>query len=157
MIVLRLDSHHARLLGGAEADREERSEADRNLAEHVARQALAEDAGNPVDVSRRLDAPVEHREERALGAFLGGELARDEVEVCSDAREPLARVLVEALEDLDRANLLCRDHWTTLISCAHSNARFPPHRSGDLPRNESDEEVTMRRLSSTGSATSGSR
>ena len=51
-------------------------------------------------------------------SLLGGELAGDEVEVGSDARKPLARDLVEAPEDLDRADLLRRHHRTTLIGCA---------------------------------------
>ena len=98
----------ARRLGSPEPHREEGAEDDRHLAEDVSGQALAEEAIDPVDVPRRLDAAVEHREEGALGALLGRELAGDEVDVGGDAREPLAGGLVEALEDLDVP--LRRDH-----------------------------------------------
>ena len=54
--------------------------------------------------------PVEHREERPFRALLGRELAGDEVDVGGDARQPLARGLVEALEDLDRADLVRGHH-----------------------------------------------
>ena len=44
VVVVRLDPHHARRLGGPEADREDGAERDRHLAEDVARLALADDA-----------------------------------------------------------------------------------------------------------------
>ena len=76
VVVVGLDPQDPRRLGRAEADREDRPERDRHLAEDVARAALADDALDPVDELDRLDAPVEHREERALGARVRRVLAR---------------------------------------------------------------------------------
>ena len=51
-------------------DREHRPERDRHLAEDVAGRALADDPVEPVDGLDRLDAALEHGEERALVALL---------------------------------------------------------------------------------------
>ena len=66
VVVVRLDPHHARRLGRAKPDREDRAERDRHLAEDVAGLPLADDALDPVDELDRLDAALEHGEERAL-------------------------------------------------------------------------------------------
>ena len=90
VVVVRLDPHHARGLGGAEADREDGAERDRHLAEDVARVALADDALDAVDEPHRLDAAVEHREERPLVALVSRELARAEADVGRGAADALA-------------------------------------------------------------------
>ena len=78
VVVVRLDPHDARRLRRAEADREHRPERDRHLAEDVARLALADDALDPVDELDRLDAALEHGEERPLVALVRRVLARRE-------------------------------------------------------------------------------
>ena len=96
VVVVRLDAHHPRRLGGAEADREDGAERDRHLAEDVAGVALADHALDPVDELDRLDAALEHGEERALVALVRRVLARDEADVGRRAREPLALVRTSA-------------------------------------------------------------
>ena len=76
--------------------------------------ALADDALDPVDELDRLDAALEHGEERALVALVRGVLARRERDVRRRAREPLALGLGEAGEDRDRADLLGGDHPASL-------------------------------------------
>ena len=114
MVVVRLDAQDTRLLGGAEADREERPERDRHLAEEVADLALADYARDAVDELDRLDLAVEHREERAIGTLVGGVLARSERDVRRRAREPLPIRVGEPGEDRDRPDLLPRDHGSSL-------------------------------------------
>ena len=59
VVVLRIDSHDARRLGGAEPDRKQRAERDRNLAEDVAGEPFSDDAVDSVHGLDRFDAPVE--------------------------------------------------------------------------------------------------
>ena len=90
VVVVRLDPQHARRLGArAEADREDRPERDRHLAEDVADLALADDARDPVDELDRLDAAVEDGEERPLAALVRRVLPGRERDVRRRAREPL--------------------------------------------------------------------
>ena len=75
VVVLRRDAHHPRRLSaGAESDGEDSPEADRHLTEDVPGNALADQALDPVDVLRHLDAAVEHREQRLLAALLDGDI-----------------------------------------------------------------------------------
>ncbi len=76
VVVVSLDPHDARRLRRAEPDREHRAERDRHLAEDVSRASLADDALDPVDELDRLDAALEHGEERALAALVRRVLAR---------------------------------------------------------------------------------
>jgi hypothetical protein len=110
VVVAGLDPHHARLLRRAEPDREHRAEHDRDLAEDVPGTALADDALDPVDDLDRLDAALEDREQRALGALVRGVLARRERDVGRCPREPLALLRAEAGEDRDGGDLPRRHH-----------------------------------------------
>ena len=111
MVVVRLDAHHARRLGGAEPDREHRAERDRHLAEDVARAALADDALDPVD---RPAPPRSAPRARAKSArsLAGGRrvLARHEADVGRRPGEPLALGGAERREDLDPGDLLRGHH-----------------------------------------------
>ena len=110
VVVAGLEAHHARRLGGAEADREDRAQGDRHLAEDLAGVAHADDPRDPVGVLDRLDPALEHREEGALAALVGRVLARDEADVRRRAGEPLALGGVERREERDPADLLRGDH-----------------------------------------------
>ena len=72
--------------------------------------ALADDALDPVDELDRLDAALEHREQRALVALVRGVLARRQPDVRRDAGEPLALRLAQAGEQRDRRDLVRRHH-----------------------------------------------
>ena len=102
VVVVGLEPHDARLLGGAEPDRERRPERDRHLAEDVTRVPLADDALDAVDELRRFDPPVEHGEERSLRALVRRVLARQQGDVRRRLREPLAVLRLERGEDRDR-------------------------------------------------------
>jgi hypothetical protein len=110
VVVVRLDPHHARALGRAEAHRERRAERDRHLAEDVARGARADHSLDPVDELDRVDRSAEHREERVLAAFGDGPLTRQETDVGRRARDPLPRGGAEVGEHLDVPHLLRRHH-----------------------------------------------
>ena len=89
VVVVRLDSHDARLNGRAEPGRMGGAERDRHLAEDVARQPLADDLLDPVDELDRLEPALEHGEEGAVVALVDGEVARRKADVRRHAREPL--------------------------------------------------------------------
>ena len=110
MVVVRLDPHDARRLGRPEADREDRPEHDRHLAEDVAGLPLADDALDPVDELDRLDPTLEHGEERPLVALVRRVLARHEADVAAARAEPLALGRLEAREDREPPDLLRGDH-----------------------------------------------
>ena len=86
VVVLRLDSHHPGLLSRTKSDREDRAERDRDLAEEVARTALADDAWNPVDQLHGLDSALEQGEQRLPFALVRGVVAGDEADVGRRAR-----------------------------------------------------------------------
>jgi uncharacterized protein YndB with AHSA1/START domain len=113
VVVVGLDAHDARGLGGAKADREHGPERDRHLAEDVARMALPENPLDAVDEPARLDETLDHGEQGSLGAFVSGVLARDEADVGSHAGELLPLGLVERGEGLDACDLLRGHHETT--------------------------------------------
>ena len=75
VVMLRLDAHDARRLGGAIAAGKRRREGQRHLAEDRAGQAPAERALDAVELLHHLELAREHREERALAAFVNRELA----------------------------------------------------------------------------------
>ena len=110
MVVVRLDSHHPRRLGCPEADREDRAQGDRHLAEQVPGLAGADDARDAVDHPRRLDLSLEHGEERPLVSLVGGVLSGAQVDVGRRAADALAIGGVEAGEDADLPDLLRRHH-----------------------------------------------
>jgi hypothetical protein len=110
VVVGGLQAHDAGALRGAEPDREHRPERERDLPEDVARVALPEDALDAVDELDRLDPAFQHGEERTVGALVGGELARLEVDVGGGSADALALALLQRREDRDRADLLRRHH-----------------------------------------------
>ena len=81
VVVASLDPHDARRLRCPEPHREHRPEHDRHLSEDIARVTLAEDALDPVDEPDRLDATLEHGEQRALSALVRRVLARHEADI----------------------------------------------------------------------------
>src|SRR5207248_6126885 len=81
-----------------------------HLAEDVARATLADNALDPVDELHRLDAALEHGEERALAALVGGVFARDEADVRRHAGELLALGRIERREERDRRDFVSSDH-----------------------------------------------
>src|SRR5262249_23826664 len=105
-----LDSHDARGLGRAEADREYGPERDRHLPEDVPWVAVTEDALDPVDEPDRLDATLEHGEERAFVALVRRVLARSEGDIRRGPGELVPLGLPEIREHADRADLLACHH-----------------------------------------------
>jgi hypothetical protein len=95
---------------GPKAHREHRPECDRHFSEHLARLPRADDALDPVDALDRLDATLEHREQRAVFTFLRRVLARYEADVRRHLGEPCASVELESCEDLDPPDVLSRHH-----------------------------------------------
>ena len=148
VVVVRLDPHDARLLRRAEPDREHRPERDRHLAEDVPRAALADDALDPVDELDRLDATLEHGEERALAALVRRVLARHEADVGRGPGKPLAVGRLESREDRDPADLLRRHHAATLLRrrrCWTPAVRVAPYGHGSESDAGSDKRACARR------------
>jgi hypothetical protein len=114
VVVVRFDSHHPRTHRGAEAHREDRAERDRHLAEDVAGVAHADHPLDPVGALDRLDAPVEHGEQRPLTALRRRVLTRFQGDVGYDARELLALGPRERGEKRNPLDLLRGDHRPTL-------------------------------------------
>ncbi len=110
MVVLRLDPHDAGRHGRAKPHREHGAKHDGHLPEDVARVTLAEDALDPVDEPGRLDAPLEHGEERALSALGRRVLSRHEAHIRRHPGEPLTLGQVETREKLDATDFLGRHH-----------------------------------------------
>src|SRR5262249_56935610 len=98
----------------AKADRKNGAEGHGHLAEDVAGQPLADHAVDAVDAPNRLDAAVEDGEERPRCSLSRRVFAADEGDVRGHARQALARGVVKALKDLDRADLLRSHHLTAL-------------------------------------------
>src|SRR5581483_5228044 len=120
----------------AEADGEEHPEGDRHLAEDVARLPLPDHALDAVHEPDRLDAALEHAEERPLVPLVHRELAGRERDVGGDAAEALARGALEAFEDADARDLLGRHHrLRRLLTTPHGTApRSAPSRAGRARR-----------------------
>jgi hypothetical protein len=108
VVVVRLDSHHSRRLGSAEPDRIRRAERDRNLADDVAGASLADEALDAVDDLDHVDVPVEKPDQRRVVALVRGVLTRCKADVGRGTGEALARRRLEVGEDLDSANVVCR-------------------------------------------------
>ena len=70
----------------------------------------ADDALDPVDDLDRLDAPLEHGEQRALVALVGGVLARQQRDVGGGAGQLLALGVAELREQCDLGDLVGRHH-----------------------------------------------
>ena len=85
VVVVRLDPHHPRRLDGAEADREDRPERDRHLAEELSRVTDTDRAVDPVDEPGRLDLALEDGEERPLVPLVRSELSGAQADVGRDA------------------------------------------------------------------------
>ncbi len=94
VVVVRLDPHHARCLGGSEADRERGSEHDRHLAEDVARVSLADHPLDAVDELDRLDPALEHGEQRSLVALRCAANSPGTRSMSAAARETRSRAAV---------------------------------------------------------------
>jgi hypothetical protein len=122
VVVVGLDPHHARFLRRAKADREHRPQHDRHLAEDVPGEALADDALDPVDGLDRLDAAVEHGEDRALVALVGSIFPRHQANVRRHPRKLLSLGCVQRREGVDFADLLRGHH---LRGQATAQAWFP--------------------------------
>ena len=71
---------------------------------------LPDDALDPVDLPDRLDAALQHGEERALVALVRRVLARDEAHVRRHPSKLLTLGRVESCEELDLPDLLRRHH-----------------------------------------------
>jgi hypothetical protein len=89
---------------------EHSAERDRHLAEDVAAAALADDALDSVDELDRLDATLEHGEERPLRTLGRRVLTRDEADVRRRTRETVPVLLPERSEGRDPGDLLCSHH-----------------------------------------------
>ena len=128
VVVVRLDSHHPRRLGGAEADREDRAQRDRYLAEEVSRACGCRRRADAVDHPGRLDPPLEHGEERPLVSLVGGVLTGAQVDVGCGAADALAIGGIEAGEDADLPDLLRRHHPCLLLATVGTllQRRQPP-------------------------------
>jgi hypothetical protein len=81
-----------------------------HLPDDVAGVPLADDALDPVDELDRLDATLEHGEQRPLAAFVHGVLAGDEADVGRHPGELHELLRLERCEQRDRADLLRRHH-----------------------------------------------
>ena len=110
VIVPRLESHHARRLGRAKADREHRPQHDRHLAENIPDKTLTQNAINAIHRPDRLDPPLDHGEQRALVTFVGRVIPLHQPHVGSRAADLLALGLAQRGEHCDAPDLLCGDH-----------------------------------------------
>ncbi len=72
--------------------------------------ALADDALDAVDEPDRLDAAVEHAEERTLVAFVHGVVACDEPDVGGNTAQAVTIGRLESREDRDLTDLVGRHH-----------------------------------------------
>ncbi len=110
VVLGRLDPEHARLDGGAETNREDCSEHDRNLPEDIAGQTLPDHPRRPVDHLHRFDPAFEHGEQGAILPLVRGVLARHQAHVRRRAgKTPVLRG-AEHRKDLDPGDLLRRHH-----------------------------------------------
>ncbi len=87
---VRVDPHQPCRLGRPKPHREDGPEHDRHLAEDVAGDPLANHPLDPVSRLDRLDAPVEHGENRPFVTLLRRVLAAGEAEIGRCTRELLA-------------------------------------------------------------------
>jgi hypothetical protein len=81
VVVRRLDPHDARRLRRAEPERKHRSERDRDLPDEVARATSTDNALDSVDMRDRLQATLEHDEQRTVVTLVDRVLARHEPQV----------------------------------------------------------------------------
>ena len=116
MVVVSLDPHEARRLGGPKPEREPRPERDRHLPHEVTGDAAADDALDPVDERDRLEPTFEDGEQRPLVARVDRVLARHDAEVRRDPRQPLALDRAETGEDRDADDLVRCDHAVASVS-----------------------------------------
>ena len=110
MVVARFNPHHTRGHGGAEADWEHGPERDRDLAEEFAGIPPADHALDAVGALDRLDATVEHSEQRSFASLSCRVLPRCQADVRCDAREPLALRLIQPCEQRNQPYLFGDDH-----------------------------------------------
>ena len=110
MVVRGLDPGDARALGRTEAGRKDRAEDDGDLAEDIARVALADDPVDALDRLDRLDAALEDGEERPPVALVCGVLAGDEGDVGRGPGQLVQMVGAQLGEQRDLRDLLRCDH-----------------------------------------------
>jgi hypothetical protein len=109
-ILVRLDAHHARRIGGAIGARKRRREGQRHLAEDRAGQAPAERALDAVELLHHLELSRQHREEGTLSAFVDRELAGAQGDVGRGAHQALELALRQRREQRYGADFLDRQH-----------------------------------------------
>ena len=99
--------------------------------------SLANDSLDSVRELHDLDASVEEREQRRLIALVGGVLPGREADVGGRARQALTGHRLEAGEDRDPTNVVCRDHEKSIadLNKRERNGRKPiqPAGSSTLP------------------------
>ena len=110
VVILSLEPHDARFLGGTKADGKHRSESDRELSEYVAGAPLADGAFDPVGEPDSFDATLEHCKQRPLVPLVHRVLTRHKADVSHHAGQSLTAVRVQGRKDRDRADFLRRYH-----------------------------------------------
>ena len=110
VVVVSRHPHDPRRHCCAEAHREHRPEHERHLAEEVPGVTLTDDALDPVDELDRLDATLEHGEQRALAALMDRVLARCEADIRRRSGELLPLGRVESRKQRNPTDLLSRHH-----------------------------------------------
>ena len=153
VVVLGLDPHEARRLGGPKPEREPRPERDRHLPDELTDDAAADDALDPVDERDRLQATLEHGEQRPLVTRVDRVLARHDADVRRNPRKPLALDRAETGEDRDADDLLRRHHGRHALSPGMCSVRHPgapqivrfPDASDPASLSEADAEAMRRR------------
>ena len=89
VVILGLDPHHTRVLRSAKPNRKHRAQRNRHLPENVPRIADADDTLDPVSELGRLDATIEHGEERSLASLRRCVFAGKEADVGRSLGKPL--------------------------------------------------------------------
>jgi len=132
VILLHVDTHHARGFGGAISAGKRRAEGKRHLAEDRARDAPAEPALDPVERLDDLDLAGEHDEERALATFVNGEFSRTEVEVGGGPGEALQIDCRKRRKQGDRRDVVNRQHGVRRLRTGRQRSarRCDPERAG---------------------------
>jgi hypothetical protein len=110
VILLNIDTHHARRFDGAISPRKRRAKGKRHLTKDRARDSPAEPTFDPVERLDDLDLACEHDKERALSAFVDSEFSRTKVEVGGCPGEALQIDRRKSRKQRDRHNVVDRQH-----------------------------------------------